>query len=511
MTLDNFFDPKPNTYGSKSSIEENLRYFEGDHFPYNTLPKPTDADQKLDLMRVFQQANVVRRCILHYASTLTSNPPRVSLIDTLGGKEVPPEDLEAMLAKIQAWINHQDKLRSSHILGQANPIFKAMVYRLVTGYGYLRVYQPLKFANSKDPYNRVAIHAPHPSSIQVERDEEDLVESITYTKPNGSREVQKLDYETGNLTIESYGIDGELKTSTANYGGSFTIFMMTGDPLLDQSIKSKQNNINADLTLKAINNRYAGFRERTFFNVEPPGTYEEDPITGIRIHKPGKLKVGAGVTNFVQGMPQAFDEDGNPAGRATPSATITDPVSISSFAESILLDLKLLYYEIGLGHLLTQGDGSLSGISRESLKEDSRIAIQMFASEIESAYGGALGVVHRRLNFDNPYSFHTEVDVEVKTAMGKPIPEERMANLASYQAGIQSKFTTMSNDGIENPQQEIDRIETEQLAQAELSVKLARIMTPVETDGTELGDTEPAQPAQDDQETLEEVSQDERQ
>lgn len=505
MAIDNSINPRPSFLSPSNLIEENLAYFNGDHFKYNILPKPTDTDQQADLARIFQQANIIRRCVLHYASTLTSNPPRISLVDSLGGREIPEEALADMLARLQAWISHQDNLRSSHILGQSNPIFKAMVYRLVTGYGYLRVYQPLKFTNSRNPYNRVAIHAPHPSSIQVERDGEDLVDKITYTKPDGGKEVQTLDYDTGDLLIETYDSSNVLKSSiNTNYGGSFTIFMMVGDPLVDQSIKAKQNNINSDLTLKAINNRYAGFRERTYFNAEPPGTSEVDPITGIQIRKPGKLKVGAGSVNFIQGMP-SYDEDGNPVNRANPSATVTDPVSISSFAESILLDLKLLYYEIGLGHLLTQGDGSLSGISRESLKEDSRIAIQLFASEIESAYGGALAIVHRRLNFTNAFYEDAEVKVEVKTAMGKPIPEERMANLNDFQAGIQSRFTTMANAGIEDPQAEIERIEAEMMAQAELSQKLARISMPPDTDGTEV-DIQGGQEAQEAQEDPQEVA-----
>lgn len=415
--------PKRKPYTIEKSAEENIEYFQGeDLFQFwvgPTLPssEPNYQERMGQLKRVFQSANLIAECVDNWKDGLISQPFTWQLKDK-NGERVEAEEAEIQIQRWLDWVNQQHLTidPDSKQFGQASLWDEFVLSAGVTGQANLRLWQPQRYENDPDPIHQIHLHVPKVGSVEVKRDEDGFVDSITYAYGDDRREIQTFD-ERGLLTVT---VDAE-EVLTIDTGGRWLIQQIQVPSLLTDSVKQLQNSVNHSLTMKLRNNELSGFREKTFINAESP----DEP-----------LERGPGRDVYLYGIPQGE------AGYATPTIHESQPIDISSFEKSIQIDRLLMYLQFRQGHLLATGDGGLSGESRIQMRQSFELFLRGWKLPIESAIGNVLNVVLRLLGYEN-----LEAVVTLNITTGKLSSDERQSVIAEYQAGLLSRATTIAKLG----------------------------------------------------------------
>lgn len=453
--------------------KENWLYYVGDTFRFWTGPAPEAGDPQAN--KVIQQIenayisnNLIKECIDRNVAGMVGLMPQWYL--RIGEEESPidvpvePTSRDPLATTgegiLQTWLDQM--LR--HVALQdsdtdSNPLTQAVTQMNVTGRGYLRLYQPKRFKDSSNAdaklYNRIRLHCPPPGSVSIDRDDDGEIEQITYTYDGGT-ETQQLNPDTGVVKFTIAGKSVEAEDWTSDFGGHWTIYELRSPALINEDIKRLQNAINKTLTMLGRNLDQAGFLERIITNAQMPGQWIDDPA------RPGKqkfipdergLQVGAGKTTFLSGIK-------TPEGSyLSPGITYRDPVNIATFDQSINLFAKQMYLAFNQGHILASGDGNMSGVSREQLRQDANLPIDRRALVIENAFANILEVV---LRFVDPLKFaNVYATVKLRKSLNLLTPDASAEIRNNYQAKLMSRATAMSKLGIENPDAEAALIDEE--------------------------------------------------
>lgn len=460
-----YFEPK-----SREEIEENWDYYNDNTFEYlyYSGPFPTPDEKGYEaarkkLLKNYRTHNVVKDCIDHYCAALVGSPFNFYLSSDTPDTEISEDEKKRIKGSnetIQQWWDRQKQVAIANYLGK--PLAEAVTLMLIAEFGYLRLYQPKRFKNNKDSYKKILVHAPCFGSVSVKKDSDGFLEEATYTYDGGTETYKLL--ENGNTEITNNS--GE-KTEV-DYGGRLPIFEFSGQSLLTHSLKRTQNSINRTLTMKDSNVDYGGFRERIVTNGQPPGNWVSDPsVPGGQKFKPNEeaIKFGPNYIGWLQGL--SIGDPNNPTSYTTPNYQVIDPVDIGIFERSLQLDYTTFYNSVGLGHLLTTGDGRLSGVSRETIKGDFITRLEAYAEVIEGQLKSMFSLVMQLLTPEVNYS----PVVELNLAAGKPLPEDRQQAISEYQAGVRSRNSTMVAVGLSDPDAESEKIALEEDEQLERLAK----------------------------------------
>jgi hypothetical protein len=443
-------------------MDENWAYYTGDTFKFWTGPRPPQnhpkySDVIAQLQSVYHSYNLIRETAHHYRDALIGQPFNWYLKGT-NGEKVEESKTEAL---IQSWWDWQRHLAVSQNTNQGKPIAEAVTQMLVrgdgngTGTGYLRLYSPKRYAEASESWKRIVLHCPSPGSVITERDDDGILYKATYCHSKGKEIYTLLD--NGQCEVQVQEGKAEKEPYTIDLGGRLPIFELRSSCLFGIDAKQAQNSINKTLTMKSVNNNMAGFLERVILNAQMPGRWEEDPSApgGERfVTEPGAIEFGANKLAFIQGLP--LGDPRNPVGYTNPSIQYREPVGVQTFGDSINIDIACFYRSVGLGHLLVSDDGNLSGISRETVKQDFLTRLEGYSEVVEAALSEVFATVLLLLDEPN----YTPV-VELKLATGKPLPEERQVNRDDYNAGLRSRTTAMSEAGISDPDAEWELIKRE--------------------------------------------------
>lgn len=408
---------------SHLQASDNINYFRGaDLFQFwvgPTLPsnEPNYTDRMAQLRRVFQSANLVAECVGNWKDGLISQAFTWQLKDSKGTR-VEASEAEIQLQRWLDWVNQQHLAidPKAKQFQQASLWDEFVLSVGVTGRANLRLWQPKRLENDSDPIHRIHLHVPRVESVEVKRGDDGFIESVTYSYGDDHKEVQTFD-EQGLLTIT---IDGA-EVSSIDTGGRWLIQQIQMPDLLTESVKQLQNSVNHSLTMKLRNNELSGFREKTFINAESPEV---------------ELERGPGRDVYLYGIPQG---DAASPTYATPSVHESQPIDVSSFEKSIQIDRLLMYLQFRQGHLLSTGDGGLSGESRIQMRQGFELHLRGWKLPIESAIGNVLNVVLRILGFED-----LEAAVSLNITTGKLSSDEIGTVIQQNQAGLLSRATAMS-------------------------------------------------------------------
>ncbi len=449
-----YFDAK-----SQEEIDENCDYYFDRTFDYlyYSGPFPTSEEDgweeaRRTLLRNYRTHNVVKDCIDHYCDALVGSPFNFYL-----SLDKPEEDLtkaEKKLLKqddevIQQWWDWQKQVAVANYLGK--PLMEAITMMLITGYGYLRLYRPKKFAD-RELHKTILIHCPRHGSVSVKKDADGFLEEASYQYEGGIETYRLL--KDGKTEIERGG-----EKKVIDYGGHLPIFEFSAQSLITHSMKRTQNAINLALSLKDKNLQYGGFRERVITNGQPPGKWVSDSkVPGGKRFKRENTPIKGGPNKFLWISGRPLGDPDNPTSYTTPGYQAIEPVDIGIFERSLQIDYTTFYNSVGLGHLLTTGDGRLSGVSRETIKGDFITRLEGYAEVIEGQLKSMFSLVMKLLLPNSEYS----PVVELNLAVGKPLPEERQQAVAEYQAGIKSRNSTMVAVGVSDPDAEAEKIALEE-------------------------------------------------
>ncbi|MEH2070026.1 MAG: phage portal protein [Nostoc sp.] len=454
----------------KEQITENWDYYCGNTFQFWTGPKPSQGDTHAEAITKQIEAgyisnNLIKECVDRNVAAMVGMMPHWFLYagnDDANSSERSPQMTDAEKT-LQTWL---DQLLQ-HIAVQdtdedANPLTMAVTQMLVTGTGYLRLYQPKRYKgmNNAKLYQKIRLHCPPLGSVKVDRDDDGEIEQIAYTYKGGT-EIQSLNPQTGKLTFIVTS-PGEKKSESvtenweADFNGRWTIYELRSPSIINKDIKRLQNAINKALTMLGRNLDLAGFLERVITNAQTPGEWVEDPTRPEKqrfIPDERGLQLGPGKTTFLSGIKT---KDGE---YLTPGITYRDPIDITTFEKSVALFAARLYLAFNQGHILASADGTISGISRVQLRQDANLSLDRPAPVIENAFANILEVV---LRFVEPAKYkNTFATVKLRKGINYVTPEETAETRTNYQARLISRTTAMSKLGIENPDAEAALIDEE--------------------------------------------------
>ena len=454
---------------SLENKRENFNFYFGRTWQYwiGIKPHPKDLEANHRLKRAFQQANKVRECVQRLKRTLIGYKPSWNIEDNQG-RVLQGNTVDAFNNLISRWLDLQYRRVTSRETRYMNPLHKATRDMVVCGEGYLRLWQPQRYANSNDPIYRVALHSPDFDAIEYKYDEDGLLEQIEYRYESETAfftETQRVNYDTG-LTEFTY--TNEKGDSVFNEDGSpidfavdlacnYSIQKISGQYMITESVKRLQNQLNYILTLMSRNLEYAGFRERVMLNAQPPGEWDTNSI-GQQEFKPlNSLNMGPGNINYLQGYP-TFDSEGNITGYSNPSAVYSEPIDSSNFIETVSFIIRLIYEECGQGHILGN-DQQISGISRQQMRVDFQSALLDYKNNVEQGIAATLEVAAMLMGV----GFPTDVNVVVNLNLNEADPAADRLNgiIQAFNAGLYSRQTAMHKIGIKDPRAEISLIDKE--------------------------------------------------
>ncbi len=445
---------------SRSLAEENWQYYLGNTFQFWNGAKPAANDPNyhkvmLELEKIYHSYNIVAETTTHYVNSLSGKPFTWDIKDNQAAKQL-----------INDWWKWQKRAAINQSLSQGKPIAESIAQMLIrddgsgSGTGYLRLYSPQRYRNL-EPYKRIVLHCPTPGTIEVEKDLDGILYKAQYNYGEG-REIYTL-LDDGRCLIES---DKE-SDRILDLGGRLPIFEVKARVILGNDGKEIQNSINHALTLKDVNLKYAGFLERVVTNAQMPGNYIDDPNkpgTKIFVSQPMQWQFGANQIVNLQGMP--IGDKKAPTGYTNPDIQYREPVDVTNFGQSVSIDIRNFYMSVGLGHLLSVGDGSISGVSRLTIQKDYATRLEGYSEIIENAIADIFSTVAILL-LDEP----AEIDPEVTLNLSYDLLPENIDVIGGmFDRGLISKRSAMSRLGIPDPESEIELILEERQQEIEAGV-----------------------------------------
>ncbi|MGG6295284.1 hypothetical protein ACQ4M4_12915 [Leptolyngbya sp. AN02str] len=419
---------------SCKSAQENIEWYKGfDLFKLAWVgPKFDSRDPEYErkmaeLKRVFQGHNVLAELVDNWKDGLVSEPFTWYLKDS-NGQRVEAAEAEIALQRWLDWVNQQAlELDPCTTNFEQTDIWSEFVLSLgVTGEACLRLWQPERFADDPDPIHQIHLHAPKTGTVQVERGDDGFVDEMSYAYGQGTQEKHTRN-DRGEMVITTSTNEEPLVIDT---GGRWLIQRVQGRSLLTPSAKQKQGSICHALTMKLRNQEIGGFKERTLLNAEFPEDEEGNPVAVER---------GPGIDQYLYGIPTG---DPTSPGYAMPQIHESQPVSVQTFIDSIQIDRTLLYLEFKQGHLLSSGDGGLSGESRIQMRQGFELFLRGYKRPVESAIANILNIVLRILGYTE-----LEAVVQLNITTGKLSAEERSQIIEEYQSGLLSKATAIATLG----------------------------------------------------------------
>lgn len=445
-------------------LELNERYYSDSHWFAWIGPRLAQVDAEsirvnAEVERVFQEANKIAECVDRHRRALTAKPAGWSFADS------PGEEAEQLMNQILGWMiprSARSRLpkHGKEQIAFPNAIAEAVHYRLLGGKGYLRLWLPKRFDQAQ-PWQRVALHAPHPDSVEVERDADGFPFRITYSYKVNSKafkEVQELD-ASGKTVFKVLDEAGEIQPDseeTLDLGGRMTIAILEGRPIVNESVRRLQNGINYTLTLMIRNLQYGGFLRDIIINGMPPGSYND---SGVFIPDEDGWVEGPGAKLEVTGLP-IFDSEGNVTGYTTPSVNTRNPVDVKSYLDAYRASSAMVYEAFGQGHVLAS-DMAVSGMSRVQMRQDFVTACSEDSASLRVAISDTYACAYLLATQASDPGRALDIIVDPRLTISELSPEESGALVNVHSARLRSTHSTMAMLGVENPEAEMAAIEEE--------------------------------------------------
>ena len=427
------------------SPETKWKFYQGDRetaIAFWSGPTPADNQRSVQnfrgyLDRTINTYNIIRELVLHYSNALVSKPFSFQENEIL-----------------TQWLHTQRRL--SAFRKRQNPFTEAVTQSLVSGRSFLRLYTPEKYQRSQNEYLRVTAHLCHLTDSEPEYDSDGFLERFIYTYKDSKGTQKKEEYfvdENGMTHILSQG-----EEIIVDRNGMLPIFELSLDPVISDAAICAQRSITMLMTMLNEHVASCALREHIITNGQMPGEIIQDPDApgGERfVERQDLLELGANRLLWLEGRP--IGDPNEPSGYTNPQVYFHDPSNPEVFRTALDILLETIYREVGLGHLLVSGDGSISGVSRITLKADFELRAGIYKAYIEEFYNAILEYALMELGESDPM-----VETQLILDTGDPLPEERKAYLEEFNSGVRSRRSTMQMIGIKDPSSEEKQIRLEQ-------------------------------------------------
>ncbi|MGK7896450.1 MAG: hypothetical protein AB4372_23240 [Xenococcus sp. (in: cyanobacteria)] len=438
-----------------SLADVNECYYKGDTLLFWKGKIPKDETEKKHfwewLERAFHSYNIIQEGVDHYVSALVGQ----DFTFTVEGEN--KGEAEEIIKK---WLEWQKQSSIDQGLPHGEAIKDAVTQMFVRdegqgkGVGYLRLAQPEKYQFFKkrkgEEYKSYILHSPCSGSVFIERDDSNYIKKIIHSHGQDQWEYE-LDNEGKCVITKNKG-----EAKKIDLAGKFPIFPVSGKCLISNSAKQIQNSINEALTMKDVNVESAGFRQFILSNVKFKKKVRDTQHTGKfkYVDDPNiRLTFGAGSVIKLEGLP--IGNQSAPTDIKDPGVDVVEPVDIKIFVDSVHLDIETFYFLFKLAHLLSAGDGSVSGKSRTAIQRDYVSNLHSAKDNIEGALSNAMQVLLIHLDEKKFRNIRVSTNLTLSFDL---IPELITMYVMMIEAGLIAKETVMKKLGNPNAEEELEKI-----------------------------------------------------
>jgi hypothetical protein len=476
----------------EDQIEEwqtiNALFITGDHWQDGDAwagPRPPRGEEKyneimLEIERSFVSKNAIGEVVSRHVDGVLGNEPswRLTVVRPLQEDETPTSAEQALIDEAEAALTNWWDKRGLHQVYR-----KALAIALGAGRGPLRFLIPSgRLVNNLLPKVGTLDEAldylyldPEPvDSMVLVKDPSTRSEAGIYRysidSEDGLPQVEiELVYIDGADTIlvtlrDSEGTSEISQGLRLNLGGRLTQGQVQRNSLITPQIVQQQKLLNVALTMLGRNVVQGGFLERIITNAQIPGEFIPDPTapTGQRF-VPASLKQGAGTTQYLTGQPIKNDA-GQITGRASVGVIYKDPVDVTTFVKTKNESYLGILEEAHQSHVAMNDDATASGKSRREARHEfindlkrSKASVDITGRWIvETALTIAAVIVGNPTKYSG---LRAVFDALVDTG---PIDDADEASIINvYGAGLRSRQTSMVMLGTDDPDAEIELINSE--------------------------------------------------
>lgn len=481
----------------------NLDYYNGDHWQEGrgwTGPTPPNTSDRasefsaimLEIQKGFVSKNVVAEIadraiagVLGHEPTWNFTPRR-----KLKKDEAPTTAEQALIDEAEAlttdwWDQHN----------VYEVLVEATTRALLTERGYVRFYVPSGFVNADDRglpgteedwVRRLAVHSPEvgQAAIIIDPDTLQPVGVYNYSNPSGGQQTEMVSllgegataqtvitiYDSTTVSPQGNPLPPKVSQTFLQLQGQLTIGEMKTKLLISEQVRKLQCMVNQALTMAQHNVNLAGFLERVVLNGQYPGHYEDIPGSTGPNGQPKQrwvrdsYETGAGAVNFIIGVPRYDKDTGNLIGYENPSMVYRDPVNPDSFDKTYRLAYRAILEEVQQIHALVSGDQYPSGESRRQARSDFETWLRKLKRPLNNIgrwmMMNALNEIAYLAGTPDKYA-SLRCQFAVRVDPGPATAESVRAAIEMNAADALSNETTMVWGGVEDPDAERQRIESE--------------------------------------------------
>ena len=474
-------------------FQENEDFYNGEHWRdgegfADTIPPPASlASQtiKKGIARIFVSENIIREIVKRRTDGVMARTPKWEFIRAEPGTESSEARQEIQDDEISIPMRKWWNTREIH-----NLMKEAIRISSLHGCAVLRIYIPpallpeasggavsVRFSSIEEALDLIYIEVVAPDRAVVHTDPYSMqqVGAVHFESPSFtdvvSRETAEgifedsfgdfaeLTYLDDGETVHAIVFDaGERKQVEYDLRGRLLMYCTKNALLVTEQIRQLQRTINTTLTHMAFNNRETNFQQRVFFNGQPPGSVVKDPDTGEDRFVVEVVERGANRDLWVKGL-ETEDSEGS-VRLESPSMEVIDPSDPNGYIRSIAEYRRGLYREAKQLHIELIKDATSTGEARlqaiadfvQDLLDMKEVADPIGRWVLETVYALAQNLAGRPVHRDVKADFSTVINVG-------PIPQEvRRVIVEEVKAGLKSRFTAMTEIGIEEPETEMQRI-----------------------------------------------------
>ncbi|PDW02283.1 hypothetical protein [Candidatus Viridilinea mediisalina] len=375
-------------------------YLAGDHWqsstgwigPRGQPGSAGDAETLREIERVFISKNVLGEVVERHTAGVVGHPVawRLTVARALGADEEPSAAEQVLLAEAEAALTAWwDAGEVAYLLQEALGML------LSCGRAPLRLFVPpglvgedgrMPAGDVATQLSRIVLAMSDPAHAQVIRDPAIYRRAgvVLYTEDKQERaEISSMDAD-GLTWLRIVSDAATVSEVRLNLGGRLLLHDMRRTVFISPQAIALQRMVNLALTVMGRNVVMGGFLERTLLNAQLPGRFVDDPATGKRF-VPEPMTFGAGIVNVIQGAELRDERNDEVKGYASPNIIYRDPVSVTTFAETLELSYRAILEECRQAHAILSGEGAPSGESRKQALSDFLSSLRLTAPIVEDA------------------------------------------------------------------------------------------------------------------------------
>jgi hypothetical protein len=456
-------------------VAANMAFRSGNHWqggegwigPILPMGDPNALAMLVEIERAFVSKNAIGEGAGRHVGGVAGREMEIGITvrRPLKKGEKPTTEEQALIDEAEAVFTEWWDERGGHELFQ-----RAADTLVCAGRAPLRVFVPdgervngeIPIADLRTSMFRIHPQHPKPEQATVDVDGSTMQPYGVYVYTEDHQTYAEIVYRDRTQTVIRVTTSGDNADDGAvlDLGGLLTLHEMKRPAIISEQVRQNQKLLNLAKTMLGRNVVQGGFLERFILNGERPGEWITDPATGEKIFKPAKMRLGAGTTNWINGV-VVEDEDGNEK-IATPSVVFRDPVPITTFEGTERNAYRSVLEELHQMHALISGDATPSGEARRQAMADFIVDLFLSKSVIDRAGRWLIEtVLALAAIFSGQPDRYASLRATFKCRLNPgPLSADEMRLIIELvKARLMSRETAMHRVDIEDVEEELAKIE----------------------------------------------------